>query len=211
MIGLIMGPQGSGKGTQADIIQRSYSLKHVSMGDLLRKEIQAKTNIGKQIHETIDKGDLVPVQITNELTKKILNNEKNVLLDGYPRSKEQAEFLIKNYKIDFVIILDLEQDETIKRLNKRRICTATYKTYTAENISQKDIAECEKLGGKIIHREDDKPLAIKERLKIYHQETEPLIQEYSKAGAKIIKIKGEQKVDEVALDIKKELDTIIIK
>jgi len=209
MIGLIIGPQGSGKGTQAELICKEFGFQHTSMGDLLRAEAKKNNTQGKLIRDLQKKGELVPTKITNDLAESILKKEKNVLLDGYPRSEDQAEHLLSTHKIDFVIVLEISKDETIKRLEKRRMCTATNKIFISDKITAQDISECKKIGGEIIQREDDKPKAILERLNIYHKETKPLLKKYHSQNVKLIKINGEQKVSKVYSDIKKELKKII--
>ncbi|PIN81358.1 adenylate kinase [Candidatus Woesearchaeota archaeon CG10_big_fil_rev_8_21_14_0_10_32_9] len=209
MIGLIIGPQGSGKGTQAELICKDFGFLHTSMGDLLRAETKKNNAKGNLIKDLQKKGELVPTKITNDLAEEVLKKEKNVLLDGYPRSEDQAEYLLSLHKIDFAIVIEISEDETIKRLEKRRMCTATNKILISDKITEQDISECKKLGGEIIQREDDKPKAILERLNIYHKETKPLLKKYISQNVKIIKINGEQEVSKVYSEIKKELEKII--
>ena len=206
MIGLIMGPQGSGKGTQAEFIQRDYNYKHCSMGDLLKAERAKGTEDGKRIDAIVKKGDLVPEEITNKIAEKSIHEYEKVLFDGYPRNMAQAKFLIENnYKIDFIILVEIGEDESVKRLGKRRVCTSNGKIYISDKITEQDIDDCEEAGGTIITREDDKPEAIKNRLKIYREQTEPLIELFSKKEVKIIRINGEQPINNVYEDIKKNL------
>ncbi len=209
MIGLIIGPQGSGKGTQAKLISENFKFLTASMGDLLRKESEKKTKRAKEIKKLITKGELVPHEWTDSLAKELLEKEKNVLFDGYPRSLEQAEFLINNYKVDFVIILELSEKETINRLKKRRICTANNEIFSSDTITKQDIEECKKLGGRIVKRIDDSPEAITERLNIYHKKTQPLLKLYKKNKVKVIRVNGEKSINDVYLEITKKLKKII--
>lgn len=204
MIGLIMGPQGSGKGTQAQYIQRDYNYKHCSMGDLLKAERAKGTEDGKIIDEIVKKGDLVPEEITNKIAAKAIQEHQKILFDGYPRNMAQAKFLIENnYKIEFIVVVEIGEEESVRRLGKRRICTANGKIFISDKITPQDIDECEDAGGTIITRDDDKPAAIKNRLKIYKEQTEPLIEYFSRLGTKIIRINGEQPIEKVYEDIKK--------
>lgn len=210
MIGFMMGPQGSGKGTQAALVEGDFGFVHCSMGDMLKAERNNETKEGKIIENAQLKGKLVPEEITNKIAKKAIHENKNVLFDGYPRNMAQAEFLIKNrYRIEFVILVEIGEDESVKRLGKRRICTATNKIYTDGKITEQEIEECENAGGKIITRNDDMPEAIKKRLSIYHEKTRPLVSLFREKEASIIKINGEQSIEDVHRDIKDELSEII--
>lgn len=205
MIGLIMGPQGCGKGTQAALIAKEFDIVHVSTGDLFRAEREKDTDRGRMVKETIDAGNLVPDEITNYMVLDAINENPNILLDGSPRTMFQAEFITKNKKIDFAIVIEIDEDETVKRLGKRRVCTATNKILISDLITQKDIDECEAAGGEIITRDDDKPDAIKHRLQIYHEKTEPVLGFLLEKGVKIIRINGAQSIENVFEDIKMSL------
>jgi len=209
MMGMIVGPQGSGKGTQAEFIQKEFSLDHFSTGDLLRAERAKGTELGNKIKALIDAGNLVPDEITNEMLFNELKNHKNVLLDGYPRSLSQAEYITKHYPMDFLVVLEISEDETIKRLSKRRICTATKKIFIADKITDADISECKVAGGEIIQRDDDKPEAIKHRLSIYRQQTEPVINFYEQRGVHILRIDGEKSIEDVWKEIKEKLSIVL--
>lgn len=209
MIGIIVGPQGSGKGTQAEFIQKEFGLYHFSTGDLLRAERAKGTELGNKIKEIIDAGNLVPDEITNEMLFNELKDHKSALLDGYPRSLSQAEYIIKHYSMGFIVVLEISEDETIKRLSKRRICTATKKIFIADKINDADIEECKAAGGEIIQRDDDKPEAIKQRLSIYRQQTEPVINFYEQKGVPVLRIDGEQSIEDVWKEIKRKLEPVL--
>ncbi len=204
MIGFIMGPQGSGKGTQADLIQKNFGFFHASMGDLLRAEKNKDTEEAVEIRRIIEEGSLVPEEITNRLAKEAIESHEKILFDGYPRNMEQAEF-ISTYDIKFIIVIEIGEDESVKRLGKRRICSADGKILIDGKITPEDVEECMKLGGKIITRDDDKPEAIRRRLNIYREETEPLINFFESKGVKVIRINGERPIEKVHEDIQKEL------
>lgn len=210
MIGLIMGPQGCGKGTQAKFIEKDCGYFSVSTGDIMRAEREKDTERGRMIKKLIDAGNLVPTELTNKLAHEEIEKHEKVLFDGYPRSLDQAEYLIKNFHIDFAVLIKISEEETVKRLSKRRICTATKKIFIADQITDEDLKECEKAGGEIVHRDDDKPEAIKKRLQIYHDSTMPVIDFLRNENVPIIEINGEQSVEDVYADIKKELSEIIV-
>jgi adenylate kinase len=204
---VIMGPQGSGKGTQAEKIAKEKGLEHVSIGDLLRKEVASGSEKGKIVHEYMKQGKLIPLHINNEIVKEVLQKNKNIILDGYPRNKEQAEFLLENAEIKAVITISISEEETINRLSKRLICTANNKIYIEDQITEKDREECKLLGGEIIKRDDDKPEAIKKRLDIYNNETKPVIA-ILEEKAPIIEINGEKPIQEIFEEIKQKLKMI---
>jgi len=210
MIGLIIGPQGCGKGTQAEFIKRDYGFSPASMGNLLKAERNLGTAEGDLIKKIQFEGGLVPADITNKIAAKAIKETNKILFDGYPRSHEQADFLIENnYNIDFAIVIDVSEEETVNRLSKRRICTATEKIFIADKITQKDKEECRAKGGKIIQREDDTPRAIKKRLSLYHSETEPVVKKLANTGVPVIRINGEQSIEDVRKDIQNVLNSIL--
>ncbi|MCF7865918.1 nucleoside monophosphate kinase [Candidatus Woesearchaeota archaeon] len=209
MIGLIAGPQGCGKGTQAKFIERDYGFKPISMGDLLREERDKDTDLAKQLKEIMARGDLVPNEITFQLIKNSLDVYDKVLLDGFPRNMEQAEWVFNNIKPNFMIVIDISEDETVKRLEKRRICTATKKIFIADKIADKDIEDCKAAGGEIIQRDDDKPEAIKHRLNIYRDQTEPVEKFFVKNGVPTFKIDGAQSIEDVYESLKEKISSIL--
>jgi len=204
---IIFGPQGSGKGTQAEFIEKEFKLYHLSMGEELRKEIKKKSAIGKKIESIMAKGDLVPHSITNTIALNISKDKKNtngIIFDGYPRASEQWEFARKNFKIDAAIELSLSEKESIRRIASRRICPKCGRNYNLIYIKPKVEGLCDDDKTKLVQRDDDKPEAIKDRLDIYHSQTEPLKKEYSKLGILHV-INGEQPIKKVTSEIFKIL------
>jgi len=210
MIIVITGPQGSGKGAQAKLLERDFGFKHMSTGDILREEVKAKTPDGLEADDYMKKGLFTPFDLNNRILKKGLeqNKGKTILLDGYPRYMAQAEYLLSITEIKCMILLKVSDKTSIARMVNRRICTATNKIYIADQITPADIAECKALGGEIIHRIDDQPEAIKKRLLDYHTETIPVIEFFKKKGIPVLEINGEQTIEKVDEDIKKELARI---
>lgn len=182
MIIVLFGPQGSGKGTQAELIAKSTGLFPFSMGDALRKEVKEKTALGKKIEPIINSGNLVPAEITNSLLTKYINSpeaSKGIILDGYPRNIEQLKFLLNNFNVDFAIELDLSEEESLKRIATRRICPVCGKNYNIISIKPKVEGICDVCKVPIVQRDDDKPEEILRRLSIYKNETIPLKKFYS--------------------------------
>ncbi|VVB81223.1 Adenylate kinase [uncultured archaeon] len=172
---ILLGAQGSGKGTQAQLLKEKYDLKHISTGDLIRKSIAEKDPDALKLKEFQEKGLLAP----NELIAKIV--EKNLgegnIFDGFPRTLEQAEALDEMAVIDAVIELKLADDDAVKRLSGRRQCRKCAAVYGTEKPPKKANV-CDSCAGELYQRDDDKPETIRKRLALYHEETEPLIEYY---------------------------------
>ncbi len=174
---IIFGPQGSGKGTYASRLQATLKIAHISTGDLFREIAKKQTEFGKKIAEIINKGQLVPDEIMIKILKdKIAEPEcKNgFILDGYPRTLPQAKALDKIAKIDAIINLIVPERVIIERLSTRVICRNCGTIYNTRYLKPKVEGKCDKCGGELYQREDDKPKAIKERLKLYRKQTQPL-------------------------------------
>ena len=202
---IFVGPQGSGKGTQAKIIVKELGYVHLSTGVLFREEIEKGTELGKLADSLIQDGNIVPAKITNQIVlEKVtkLNAEaKKIILDGYPREIEQAEFAKQNLEIEKVVLIDISKQETIKRLSSRYHCPKCKKEYNTlyESLKPKNNLTCDVCGTKLEQREDDSSIdAIERRLQIYHDQTIPVLELFKD---KIIKINGEQPIEKVTQDI----------
>jgi adenylate kinase len=204
---ILFGPQGCGKGTQADLITRNHGLYHLSMGDELRAEIKKVTPLGKKIQEIVNSGALVPDEITNTLLMNVAKRHKHIIFDGYPRREEQLQFLTKNFKIDAAIEIDLSETESIKRIASRRMCSKCGKNYNTIYLKPKVEGKCDIDGAVLVQRNDDKPAEIKKRLNIYKDQTEPLKKYYSKQKILHI-IDGNQPIADVYKDIDRILKKI---
>jgi len=173
---IIFGPQGSGKGTQAELIARRHGWPYVSTGDIFRYHLKNQTDLGKKVAGFINSGKLVPDELTNEIVKDRLSQPDcavGFVLDGYPRNKSQLDFLNQIAKIDFAIVIDLSDAAAILRLGDRLACKCGLSYHPINNPPKAD-GVCDKCGNELFKRDDDTPAAIKQRLDIYHQETEPL-------------------------------------
>lgn len=195
---IILGPPGSGKGTVSERLAKDFHLFHLSVGDLFRKEVNKKTILGKEISRYIDNGILVPHQMAVHIAKKAIGKKKNFILDGFPRSLDQAK-LIENLGINAVIYLDVTEKEVVKRLSGRLLDPVTKKTYHLEYLPPPKT-----IMTRLVHRKDDTPKVIKERLKVYHQETELVIRFYRKKGI-LKKINGTGKPEEVYKRVKESI------
>ncbi len=201
---ILLGAPGAGKGTQAVRIAEKYGIPHISTGDIFRKNIKEQTPIGITAKSYIDKGQLVPDEVTVEIVRlRLLEDDaKNgYLLDGFPRTLAQAEALDKIADIDTVINIDVDLDALSDRLTGRRVCSKCGESY---HVSTKKDDDCSKCGGKLMHRDDDKPETVANRLKVYTASTAPLIDYYSKQG-KLVSVNGMNKIEEVFGEITEAL------
>lgn len=187
---IMLGAPGAGKGTQAKMIADKYGIPHVSTGDIFRANIKEGTQLGKEAKTYMDKGLLVP----DELTVKILLDrvakedcKNGYVLDGFPRTIPQAEVLDKALAelgdaIDYAIDVDVPDENIIRRMSGRRACLACGATYHIEHIPPKQEGICDRCGKELVLRDDDKPETVKKRLDVYHEQTQPLIDFYTKKG-----------------------------
>ena len=187
---IMLGAPGAGKGTEVKMIADKYEIPHISTGDIFRANSKNGTELGKEAKKYMDQGLLVP----DELTVKILLDRvaqpdcaNGYVLDGFPRTIPQAEVLDKaltelNDKIDYAINVDVPDENIVKRMSGRRACVACGATYHIEHIPPKKEGVCDKCGEPLILRDDDKPETVLNRLKVYHDQTQPLIDFYTGKG-----------------------------
>ncbi|MBO5987088.1 MAG: adenylate kinase [Lachnospiraceae bacterium] len=187
---IMLGAPGAGKGTQAKMIAEKFQIPHVSTGDIFRANIKNGTELGKEAKKYMDQGQLVP----DELTVKILLDRvaqadcaNGYVLDGFPRTIPQAEVLDEalsklGEKIDFAINVDVPDENIVRRMSGRRACLSCGATYHIEHIPPKKEGICDVCGQPLVLRDDDKPETVLNRLKVYHDQTQPLIDFYSKKG-----------------------------
>ena len=201
---IIFGPQGSGKGTQAELIARRYGLPYISTGDIFRFQTKNQTALGQKVNTYISRGDLVPDQLTNEIIKDRLQQPDctvGFVLDGYPRNKIQLDFLDQVTGADFVIVIDLSDQTAIERLSGRLACKCGLSYHLKFNPPKKE-GICDRCGNQLFRRDDDKPEAIKKRLDIYHLQTEPLFAIYEAKGI-LYHVNGGGLIEEVYEQINK--------
>jgi len=204
MKAIFLGPPGVGKGTYASRIAPQLGIAHISTGDLLRAEIKNGTALGKEADEHISKGHLVPDELVIDMLLKRLKKpdcRKGFILDGFPRTIQQAEALEKNLKMDVVINLSLSDDILIEKISARRQCRNCGNIYNLADIHRNGInmppilpkkpGVCDKCGGGLYQRDDDKAETVKQRLEVYKKQTAPLIEHYKKKGLlKEVKVIG---------------------
>jgi len=182
---VLLGPPGIGKGTVAGKLSKRLKLPHIATGDMLRENVSQKTKLGLKAQSYMDKGLLVPDELVIEMMKERLQKDdykKGFILDGFPRTINQAEEIGKVTKIDKVVNIQASDKIIIERLSKRRVCDKCGFNYHLDFIKPNREGICDKCSGTLYRREDDKPEAIKERLKVYREKTEPLINYYKEKG-----------------------------
>lgn len=207
-----MGLPGAGKGTQAEQIVEKYNIPHISTGDMFRAAMKNSTELGKKAKSFMDNGDLVPDEVTNGIVRERLaeDDAKNgFLLDGYPRTVEQAKELENilsdlGTELDAVINIDVEKDVLMKRLTGRWICRTCGKTYHEIYNPPKVAGKCDLDGGELYQREDDKKETVENRLNVNMKQTKPLLDFYSEKS-KLHSINGEQDIKDVFVDVEKIL------
>ncbi len=178
---VLFGIQGSGKGTQAKLLSEKLAMKHINLGEMFRQEIKAETEIGKIAKVYIDKGNLVPDEFVYHMIDNYVGlGIKGLIFDGFPRNKDQADYLVKHYHIDFVIYLDLDDYEAKKRISARVRCRNCHQNYNLLANSPKLEGVCDKCGGIVAPRDDDTPEAIDQRLARFHNETKSLIKYFQR-------------------------------
>lgn len=204
---ILMGPPGTGKGTQAKLLSEKYRVPHISTGDMLRKAVEDKTALGLEAKGIIDAGKYVPDELIMSIVKERLAQpdcKGGFILDGVPRTPPQAEALKAITKIDVVIELQTSDDAIIKRLSSRRQCKTCNTIYGAE-LKPRKKGVCDKDGGQLIQREDDKLDTVKSRLHTYHEKTKPLVEYYRKKGLLVI-VNGEEPIPHIIANISTVLE-----
>lgn len=205
---IILGPQGSGKGTQAGLLVAKKNLYHLETGKILRNEMAQKTEIGLKAFSFVNQGKLVSDEIIVEILSHNLNEEnfkKGILFDGFPRSLAQAELLEKELvkyqaTIDKVIYLKISLEESIKRMMARRSCPKCHRGYNLVTIPPKNGELCDDCGIQLVAREDETEDAIKQRLDAYQKETAPLIDYYQQQNI-LLEVNGERPIDVIHQEI----------
>lgn len=203
----LFGPQGSGKGTQAEKIQMFFGIPHIAPGNIFRKAVAEKTALGMQVQEILNAGNLVPDEITNALMKERIEQEDCVqgfVFDGYPRNAIQADALDAMAHITHVIVIDIPTEESIKRISHRRSCFQCGATYHLDFKPPHQENRCDVCGSELVQREDDTPAAIEQRLAIYRSETEPQIARFRERGI-VYDIDGMGMIEEIWQRIQKIL------
>ena len=209
---ILLGPPGAGKGTQASSIVAEYGITHISTGDIFRHNMKNETELGKKVKSYLDKGQLVPDELTIDLVWDRLSKDdckKGFLLDGFPRTINQAEALQKGLeerglKLDKVINIDVDKNILVKRLSGRRVCKNCGETYHIDNKPTLKDGVCDKCSGEVIQRADDNEKTVLDRIEVYEKQTFPLIDFYKNLGL-ILTVDGTLSIEDVFSQIKESL------
>ena len=205
---IMLGAPGAGKGTQAKMIADKYGIPHISTGDIFRANIKNGTELGKKAKDYMDQGLLVPDELTCDLVVDRIaqpDAAKGYVLDGFPRTIPQAEALTAALKargesVDYAIDVDVPDENIVNRMGGRRACLACGATYHIAFNPPKTEGICDVCGKELVLRDDDKPETVQKRLDVYHAQTQPLIDYYTKAGV-LRSVDGTQDIDKVFGDI----------
>jgi adenylate kinase len=204
---ILLGPPGSGKGTQSYKLVEKYQLSHISTGDILRSQISTKTQLGTEAKKYMDKGELVPDNLIIEMVSSTTSKLPSILLDGFPRTINQAlalekEMEVLNKKIDVVLYFEVPFEDLIQRLSQRISCKTCSKTFSKSDKEFICLDEC--TNQDLYQREDDKPEAVSKRMETYKELTEPLLEFYEKKDL-LKKVNANSSIQEVSLEIDKIL------
>lgn len=200
---VLLGPPGSGKGTQGEKLSEELGYTRLSTGDMLREAVRNGTELGKKAKEYMDSGALVPNDLIIGLMKeKIAQAKGGVILDGFPRTVEQADALAEQLDVDLALNLDVDDDELVNRLTKRRSCPKCNAVYHLIYNPPKVEGVCDKCGGELYQRDDDKEETVMNRLKVYRENTMPLIDYYGKKGT-LVTIEGVGSIDDIFKKVEK--------
>ncbi|RKZ09125.1 adenylate kinase [bacterium] len=204
---LIIGPPGSGKGTQAVRVASELGIVHLSTGDILREAVKNGTELGAKAKDYMEKGALVPDELMLGLIGDELDRlgDSGWILDGFPRTMPQAEALDgmldeRRERIDRVILVDLDFEVIVKRITSRRVCPVCGAVYNLETLKPKVDGKCDKCGADLVIRPDDREETVRHRLDVYKEQTEPVIDFYRKKG-NLVAVNGEGKIEEITAEI----------
>ena len=201
---VFLGPPGAGKGTQAKLVADEYQIAHISTGDMLRAEMRAGTELGLAAKSLIESGQLVPDDVIIGMVKNRIQQDdcaNGFLFDGFPRTVAQADALSELCDIDYVINIDVPSERLIHRACGRRVCPECGASYHIDFYSGENCKEC---GAKLRQRDDDKEETVRNRVRVYEDQTAPLIAYYTERD-KIVTVDGDKEIEAVTADIRKAL------
>jgi Adenylate kinase and related kinases len=203
---VFLGPPGAGKGTQAKLLSQRMGFLHLSTGDLLREAVKNQTPLGKKAKEYMDRGELVPDELIVQLIEETMPKDGNVILDGFPRTVNQALALeemlrVKGEKISKVLFFDVPDEVIIDRLSGRRVCSKCGAVYHVKYNPPKVEGVCDLCGGSLVQRDDDREEVVRKRLEVYRKQTQPLIEFYQEKGI-IYKLDAGKGVEELFEEVK---------
>jgi len=201
---LILGAPGAGKGTQSARLSDHYDIEHITTGDALRARKDMETEYGTP-REYMEAGELVPDPVVNAIVEAAIDDADGFVLDGYPRNVEQAEHLSEITDLDVVLLLDVDKDVLVDRLTGRRVCSECGANYHVEYNPPEEAGVCDECGGELIQRDDDTEDTVRERLRVFEENTEPVVTFYDESGA-LVRVDGEASPDEVWNSVREAVD-----
>ena len=204
---LLLGAPGAGKGTQSARLAEEYGIEHITTGDALRARKDMETDYGTP-REYMEAGELVPDPVVNAIVEAAVEDADGFVLDGYPRNVEQAEHLADITDLDVVLLLDVGREELIDRLTGRRVCSECGTNFHVEYSPPEEAGVCDACGGELIQREDDTEETVTERLRVYAENTEPVVEYYDERG-ELVRVDGEQAPDEVWASVRDAVDRVV--
>ena len=204
---VLLGPPGAGKGTQSANIEERFGVPHVTTGDALRANRDVETEHGTP-REYMEEGELVPDPVVNEIVVEALSNTQGFVLDGYPRNVDQAEYLAEMTAVDVVPFLQVGEEELVRRLTGRRVCPDCGANYHVEFDAPDEEGVCDECGAELTQREDDSEDVVRERIRVYEENTEPVVTHYRESG-ELIEVDGEQLPEEVWEELRGAIDAAI--
>jgi adenylate kinase len=206
---LLLGAPGAGKGTQSKRLAEAFDIEHVTTGDALRANKDMDISHMDTEYDTprayMEAGELVPDEVVNEIVKTALSEADGYVLDGYPRNLDQAEYLSDITSLDAVVFLDVSEEELVDRLTGRRVCDDCGANYHVEFSPPEEEGVCDECGGDLIQRDDDTEETVRERLRVYEENTAPVVEHYRDEGV-LVEVDGEGTPDEVFESIHEEVD-----
>lgn len=204
---IILGAQGSGKGTQARMLQDDFDLVHISVGDIFRWNIQNHTKLGARVRRLVAAGELVPDEVVEEVVRGRLEQHDwnyGFILDGFPRNQPQAEFFLESFAVDAVILIEVPDEVVFERILSRRLCERCGLDYNLIQHRPKVPEVCDVCGGRLITRPDDHPDAVRERLADYHEKTRPTVELFRRRGL-LVTVDGTQPAEQVQQEVRRQL------
>lgn len=212
---ILLGPPGAGKGTQAKLIAAKFEIPHISTGDMLREAVAAGNELGKKVKSIIDSGELVSDDLMIDLVKERLSRkdtDSGFILDGFPRTVEQAVSLDEmletlKKKVDTAVLVDAEEEEVVKRISSRRVCSSCGKVYNLLTLKPRVESVCDVCGSGLVQRDDDKPDTVRARYRLYLEKTAPVINHYKKTDL-LFSVNGSDKIESVTENIFRYLENV---